>query len=134
MRDDYEDLDVGMVAERLKHEMALFHVAEKAFAETSEKRKTYPRKFEGLKTRTVMKEVRHGLKIIKKKNPLYIEMPTLKEVGNGQVKKIYDEKYKDKPDIDEVVCYDTHVSLDNSEDVNNISDSEAKAGFIEDSK
>ena len=63
-----------------------------------------------------------------------IEMPTLEEAGNGQVKKVYDENYKDKPDIDEVVCYDTHMELNSSEDINSISDSEAKAGFIEDSK
>lgn len=122
MRDDFEDLDVGMVAERLKHEMSLFHVAEKMFAETSEKRMTYPKRFEGLKTRTIMKEVRQGLKIIKKKNPLYIEMPSLKEVGNGQVKKEYDDNFINKPVDDEVM-----VNIP-------IADTQARAGYIEDIK
>ena len=120
MREEFEDLGVGMVAERLKHEMSLFHVAEKMFAETSEKRMTYPKRFEGLKTRTIMKEVRQGLKIIKKKNPLYIEMPSLKEVGNGQVKKEYDDKFINKPADDEVLVNTP------------ITDSLPKAGLIED--
>ena len=63
-----------------------------------------------------------SVKNIKKKIPVNIEMPTLKEIGNGQVKRVYDEKYKDKPLDDHVDCYDA------------ISDSEAKAGFIEDKK
>lgn len=105
MSDIYEEDIVGMVSERMKHEEALFLVAERQFESTSAKKKTFPRGYERLKTRSILRNVRKGLKIIRAKNPLYIEMPTLKKVGNGQVKKVYDNRFKDKPDNDEIVCY-----------------------------
>ena len=64
--------------------------------------------------------LKKSVRKIKKKIPVNIEMPTLKEIGNGQVKRIYDEKYKDKPVDDYVDCYEA------------VSGPEVKAGLIED--
>ena len=132
--DNFDNLDNEDLAERLKRKIVLYHSVEAVWKETSADKKTYPRGYERKKTRDIMKDVKKGIKIINKKIPLYIELPTLKEVGNGQVKKVYDENYKDKPDTEEIVCYDSHTQLNNSSNFEELQDSQAKAGFIEDSK
>ena len=126
-------LDNENLPARLKSKIVLYRAVEDIWKDNSADRKTYPRGYERKKTRDIMKDVKKGIKIINKKVPLYIEMPTLKEVGNGQIKKVYDVDYKDKPDTDEIICYDSHAMLDTSE-VDSITDSKTKSGFIEDSK
>ena len=118
---------------RLKSKIALYRAVEGIWRDNSSDRKTYPRGYERKKTRDIMRDVKKGIKIINKKVPLYIEMPTLKEVGNGQVKRVYDIDYKDKPDVEEIVCYDSNTMLNTSK-VDFIADSNTKSGFIEDSK
>ena len=119
---NFDDIDNESLAERLKHEITLFRSVEDVWKDTSADKKTYPRGYERFKTRILMKNVKKGIRIIERKNPLYLEMPSMKEIGNGQVKRIYDDKYKDKPVDDHVDCYDA------------ISNSPAKTGLIEDKK
>lgn len=63
-----------------------------------------------------------SVKNIRKKIPINIEMPTLKEVGNGQVLRVYDKRYKDKPVDPEIDCYSA------------LEDVSSNAGLIEDNK
>lgn len=97
--------DCPTLSIRLKREFELFHAIENEFKKTSENKKTYARGYERFKTRKIMKNLKQGIKIIEKKNPLYIEMPKLESVGNGAVKKTYDDSLVNRPD-DEIEVFD----------------------------
>lgn len=89
--DDLNLFDCPDVAIRLKYKIALFDAVEKEFRRTAENQKTYPKGYLRTKTKSIMKDLKSGLKIINKKNPLYVEMPKLEPVANGQVKQVYEK-------------------------------------------
>ncbi len=101
---EYDDLNLENVplATRLKHEIKLFSVIEKVWKETAKNRATFPRGYERKKTHILMSDVKKGIKIIRRKNKMYVEMPTLQSVGNGQVKRVYDKELEIKPSDEEI--------------------------------
>lgn len=90
--DDLNMFDCPDVAIRLRYKIALFDAVEKEFRRTAENQKTYPKGYLKTKTKSIMKDVKSGLKTINKKNPLYLEMPKLEPVANGQVRKHYSDE------------------------------------------
>jgi len=102
MFEEFDDTDNVQLATRLKHELKLFRSIEKEWKETSASKKAYPKGYEKFKVRVLMRNVKKGIKMIEKKNPLYLEMPTLRSVGNGQIKKVYSEGVKSASSDDEI--------------------------------
>lgn len=103
--ENFNDLDIfdcPEVAIRLKYKIALFDAVESEFRRTSENQKTYPRGYLKTKIRSLIKDIKSGLKIINKKNPLYLEMPKLEPVANGQVKQVYSSDHNTSGD-DEIL-------------------------------
>ena len=103
--ENFNDLDIfdcPEVAIRLKYKIALFDAVESEFRRTSENQKTYPRGYLKTKVKSLIKDIKSGLKIINKKNPLYLEMPKLEPVANGQVKQVYSDNTNSNSD-DEIV-------------------------------
>lgn len=100
--DDLNMFDCPDVAIRLRYKIALFDAVEKEFRRTAENQKTYPKGYLKTKTKSIMKDVKSGLKIINKKNPLYLEMPKLEPVANGQVKQVFSDDINNNKD-DEIL-------------------------------
>lgn len=99
---EFENLDIDDVPlmERLKHKIKLHDAVRQVWKTLSAEKQTYPKSYARMMQRTFLKDVKKGLKIINKKNKVYIEMPNLEEVGNGMIKRVYeniDEEEHENP-------------------------------------
>ena len=90
MFDEDINLEDIPVMERLKHKVKLHKTVSPLWKEISAEKEAYPRGYQKFITKTLMKDVKKGIKIINKKNPIFIEMPTLTSVGNGAIKRVPD--------------------------------------------
>lgn len=99
---DYNEFDGLPLAERLKHKLRMFRAIETEWKATAQLLATYPKGYRRLKVKDLMKDVKKGLKVINKKNKMYVEMPELVSVGNGQVKKVYDSTLPNSTADDEI--------------------------------
>ena len=92
MFEEFDEIDNVPLMERLKHKAKLINSLDKLWLSISANRKAYPSGFEKAVVKSLMKDFKKGLKVIDKKNPVFIEMPSLKQVGKkaGYTKKVYD--------------------------------------------
>lgn len=94
---DLADITTKRIVEKLK----LFHAIEGEMVETSKNKNAYYKGYEPIKAKSLMKDVKKSLKIINKKNPLYVEMPKLvPQKTDGTYKQVYDgQKEEDAENI-----------------------------------
>jgi len=91
MFEELSDLDNVPLMERLKHKAKLIRSLDDLWLSISANKRAYPKGFEKTSVKSLMKDFKKGLKVIDKKNPVFIEMPTLKKAGtDGYVKKVYE--------------------------------------------
>ena len=91
MFEELSELDNVPLMERLKHKAKLIKSLDDLWLSISANKRAYPKGFEKVSVRSLMKDFKKGLKVIDKKNPVFIEMPSLKKVGtDGYVKKVYE--------------------------------------------
>lgn len=88
--DNVLDDSMTPTMERLRHKKKLISDTTDIFKVLAQNQnnKIYPKGLYKTLAKSVKKDIRKGLKIINKNNPVYIEMPKLEKVGNGQVKQI----------------------------------------------
>lgn len=102
MFEDLNEIDNVPLMERLKHKAKLIKGLDEIWLSLSANRKAYPKGFEKTSVKSLMRDFKKGLKVIDKKNPVFIEMPSLKKAGpDGYVKKEY--SLPDKNTGDEVI-------------------------------
>ena len=90
MFDELSEIDNVPLMERLKHKAKLIKSMDELWLSISANKRAYPKGFERTSVKSLMKDFKKGLKVIDKKNPVFIEMPTLKKAGtDGYVKKDY---------------------------------------------
>lgn len=107
-------LDDTPTMERIRHKRKLIKDTNDIFAELSKFKTIYPRWYFRRMQNEIKKDVYKGIKVINKKNPVFIEMPTLKKVGNGQVVKTYG---KEDIDHDETVNVNLPVTIPTDTDL-----------------
>ena len=91
MFDELSEIDNVPLMERLKHKAKLIKSMDELWLSISANKRAYPKGFERTSVKSLMKDFKKGLKVIDKKNPVFIEMPTLKKAGtNGYVTKDYE--------------------------------------------
>lgn len=90
---ELDDLDIDDVPlmERLKHKIKLHDALRLVFKTISAEQNSYPKSYTRLMLRTFVKDARKGIKIINKKNPVFVEMPKLESVGNGMIKRVNED-------------------------------------------
>jgi len=90
MFEELSEIDNVPLMERLKHKAKLIKGLDDLWLSISANKRAYPKGFEKVTIRSLMKDYKKGLKVIDKKNPVFIEMPTLKKAGtDGYTKKEY---------------------------------------------
>ncbi|MBE5741210.1 MAG: hypothetical protein E7351_01590 [Clostridiales bacterium] len=90
MFEELSEIDNVPLMERLKHKAKLIKSLDELWLSISANKRAYPKGFERTSVKSLMKDFKKGLKVIDKKNPVFIEMPTLKKAGtDGYVKKDY---------------------------------------------
>lgn len=118
------DVATKDVAETIKKLVSLFGVVNQQAKDLSADyvsiSKSYGKSWIKYNSKLYKKVCKQSVKNILKKIPVNIEMPSLKKVGNGQVKKVYDKNFAEKPEDEEIECYSA------------LSDSSAISGLIED--
>lgn len=87
---------------RQRHKTQLILTTNFQLEALSKDKVLYGRKFKKAR-RDLLKDYFLGVKKINKKNPVFIEMPKLQEVANGQVKKVYDDTLENKPETEEIL-------------------------------
>lgn len=99
--DDYR-IDMAPVMMRQRYKLQLLLTTNKMLEELSRSKVVWTGKDKKAR-KDFLKDYFKGVRVINKKNPVYIEMPTLKEVGNGRYKQVADKKANDivKSQIDE---------------------------------
>ena len=90
--DDYRD-NLAPVMTRQRYKMQLLKTTNAELEELAKSKVLWGKDYKK-SHKDFMKDYRKGIKVINKKNPVYIEMPTLKEVGKGkgQYKTVADKK------------------------------------------
>ena len=93
MFEELNELDNVPLMERLKHKAKLIKSLDELWLSISANKRAYPKGFEKVSVKSLMKDFKKGLRVIDKKNPVFIEMPSLQKAGiDGYVKKVYDTK------------------------------------------
>lgn len=90
MNFDRAEEQVSRTMERLSHKIQLLYDTTEMWKIISQNRACYPNSYYRAYLKSILKDTKKGLKEINKKNGVYVEMPTLKSVGNGQVQKVHD--------------------------------------------
>ena len=98
--EDNFDRTPGM--ERLNYKMKLMRDCLKMFDDISQKKLALSSSVLRLMKSNVKKDLKQGLKVISRKIPIYVELPKHTEVGNGEVKKVYDVEDLNKDEEVEV--------------------------------
>ena len=111
----FEDINLDdiPIMERLKHKYKLHKTVAPLWREISAESKAYPRGYSRFMIKSFMKDVKKGVKIINQKNPVFIEMPKLKAVGNGQVKEV--RETLDNAEDDNILVYYPQEKLSNND-------------------
>lgn len=86
--DNAFSLDNTPTMERIRHKRKLIMDTNDIFAQLSKVQTIYPKGYYRRLQREIKRDVFKGLKVINRKNPVFIEMPRLKQVGNGQIKAV----------------------------------------------
>lgn len=101
MFEELSEIDNVPLMERLKHKAKLIKGLDELWLSISANKRAYPKGFEKYAVKSLMKDFKKGIKVIDKKNPVYIEMPTLKKVNtDGYVKRVYDLPSENSADDD----------------------------------
>lgn len=107
-------LDNTPTMERIRHKRKLISDTNGIFAELSKMQNIYPKGYYKKMQNEIKKDVMKGIKVINKKNPVFIEMPTLEKIGNGQVK----EKYSNRePPDDENITVNLPTVISSNTDL-----------------
>lgn len=93
-------LDNTPTMERIRHKRKLILDTNSIFIELSKNQNIYPKGYYKKLQNEIKKDVMKGIKVINKKNPVFIEMPTLEQVGNGQIRERYSNA--DPPDDENI--------------------------------
>lgn len=80
---------VSQTMTRLSHKIQLLYDTTDMWKTIAQNRACYPKKYYRAYVKSILKDTKKGLREIDKKNGVYVEMPKLESVGNGQVKKVY---------------------------------------------
>jgi len=81
---------VTQTMERLSHKIQLLYDTTNMWKTIAQNRACYPKAYYKAYVKSILKDTKKGLKQIDKKNGVYVEMPTLKPIVDGQVQKVYD--------------------------------------------
>lgn len=98
---DYKQ-EMTPVMIRQKHKTQLILSTNYELEQLSRDKQLYGRKYKKA-TKDILKDYFLGVKKINKKNPVFIEMPQLTAVANGQVKQKYEKEYKAEEKEDEIL-------------------------------
>ena len=98
---DYEQ-EMTPVMIRQKHKTQLIMTTNYQLEQLSRDKLLYGRKYKKA-TNDILRDYFLGVKKINKKNPVFIEMPQLKAVANGQIKKEYEKSYEKEEYDDEIL-------------------------------
>jgi hypothetical protein len=90
MNSDRMEEQISQTMERLKHKIQLLYDTTDMWKTIAQNRACYPKAYYKAYVKSILKDTKQGLKEINKKNKVYLEMPTLKSVGNGQIQKVHD--------------------------------------------
>lgn len=104
MVEENDNVEYKDVAITLKKLVPLFDLINGQFEAISSKVGAYPPSWYKFQVKTYLKVGKKSVKEILKKNPVNIEMPKLKAVGNGQIKQVYSNK-KEKKEDDEIIVH-----------------------------
>ena len=83
---------VSQTMERLAHKIQLLYDTTDMWKTIAQNKACYPKAYYKAYVKSILKDTKKGLKEINKKNGVYVEMPTLKSVGNGQIQKVHDSE------------------------------------------
>ena len=81
-----ETFDKTPGMERIKYKKKLIKDVLNVFSEISSKHQSCPKAVARVMKKSVIKDLKKGLKVLNSKIPVYIELPKYEKVGNGQVK------------------------------------------------
>lgn len=101
MLNEYENV-VAPTMERLRHKMQLVKDLNEILCDLSRYEKLYKKKYNKF-LKSILKDGLDGFKAINSKNKVFIEMPKLEKVANGQVKKVYDKALVNQPEDNEIL-------------------------------
>lgn len=108
--DDAFSLDNTPTMERIRHKRKLIMDTNDIFVQLSKVQTIYPKGYYKRLQKEIKKDVFKGLKVINVKNPVFIEMPTLKKVGNGQIKAVKKDVKKDDLSEDDNIMVNLPVT------------------------
>lgn len=89
---DRNEEQVSQTMARLAHKIQLLYDTTEMWKIISQNRACYPKSYYKAYVKSIVKDSKKGLREIDKKNGVYVEMPTLKSVGNGQIKKVVQDE------------------------------------------
>ena len=87
---DKMEQQVSQTMERLAHKIRLLYDTTDMWKTIAQNKACYPKAYYKAYVKSILKDTKKGLKEINKKNGVYVEMPTLKAVGNGQIQRVRD--------------------------------------------
>lgn len=107
--DDYKE-NMAPTMIRQRHKMQLIETTNAMLDAFSKYRSLWGKKYKKA-VNDVFKDYFKGVKVINKKNPIFLEMPKLVAVGKdtGQIKKVYEGQNPEEVDVE------VHSQLDNNE-------------------
>ena len=100
MLDEYSDL-IAPTMERLRHKKQLIKDLNEVLKDLSIYEKLYKNRYKKF-LKSILNDGIKGFKCIDKKNPIFIEMPKLEPIANGQVKHVYSDNTNSNSD-DEIM-------------------------------
>lgn len=91
MNIDKMEGQVTPTMERLSHKIQLLYDTTNMWKVISQNKACYPKPYLKAYMKSILKDTKKGLKEIDKKNGVYVEMPTLKSIADGQVQRVYEK-------------------------------------------
>lgn len=99
MFEDLRETFNAPLMERLNHKGTLIKALDELWLSISANKRAYPKGIEQIAVKSLKKDFKKGLKVIDKKNPVFIEMPALKKVGkDGYVKRVHEMQNSNSAD------------------------------------